>query len=193
MCFIERAKEPHELSTRLVWTWSFRTQIWHCCSPFSQVEYWKGKVKAFNRRASTAHTSFVLVCTLSSYHTVFSLFQVCHAPVCFSPFVHRAWSFLHVRSDQGPQVCNGMIDRVSRCGWGAFHFFLCHLHQLKCVISCCSGFRAYQNSNVSGHSEHVCKGDQRLVLPLHFDYTHLEILSLPISAHKAWPVSKLLG
>lgn len=80
-------------------------------------------------------------------------------------------------------------DRQSPCLWvRSVPFSL----ERKCVISCCSEFsEPTQISGGSGHSEQVSQRDQRLVLVLHYDYTHHEILSLWSNALKAWTVSEL--
>lgn len=122
MCFVEKVKEPYEISSMLVQTLGFRDKCDIAALHFPRVKIYKGKGKAFNHRASTVFTGSVLVCTLSSCHAVFSSFQVCHAPACCSLFGHHSWSFLRDGSHQGPQVLNGVIDRACAFEWGAFLF-----------------------------------------------------------------------
>lgn len=122
MCFVEKVKEPYEISSMLVQTLGFRAECDIAALHFPRGKIYKGKGKAFNHRASTIFTGSVLVCTLSSCHAVFSSFQVCHAPACCPLFVHHSWSFLRDGSDQGPQVLNGVTDRARACEWGVFLF-----------------------------------------------------------------------
>lgn len=168
----------------------FQSQMWHCCSPFPPGWEFK-KTRAKPLITGLAPSSPVL----------FLIALWAHAMLCSllfkSAMLLHAALYLYVTVGPSCVTAPIRVHRFSMKWWPepvdaseehSFCFGMEICHFLLCWVQW-----AYPDSSGSGHSGHVSQGDQRLVLALHYDYTHLEILSLWSNALKARTVSKLPG